>query len=595
MNEEEYIVDQPPVPPPAKRPAKKAPDAGAADAGADRRAVPAKKGSKKAAGNPRDGRVKKGEGGEAASFEPGDASPPKDGGKLDPQEICEALHLWWEIDGGDQFVLKTDGGRWARWPMGAIKLRARKLLKEKMGRFIALAARKESDEIISEMDEVLLWAREHRCVDEVVPALAGFRNGTVDLRDGRKIVVRMSPRLIDPVEGEWPTIKVLIEDRLNLGEGDVNQSVYFHAWMRNAYRSLMYGKPGSYKPGHALVMAGPVGSGKSRLQEMIITPLLGGRSGDPTAFLKGDDSFNVDLIGSEHLMMEELLTSSWSAADRVNLSEAMKRMVANSNHRLRLMRTDPITVQPFWRLTLSMNNDPDKLRAFPMLTPDFRDKVLMLLVCKRPMPMPTATDEEQAAFNAAVAKELPAYAHWLLHGFELPEEMLKDDEGNDATRFGFASFQHAQLSEALFDDTPAATLLRLIDQAEIEPRSGVPQKLWELSHPHNWSGGKPRGAAWKNQADVWHGSAELLEDLLCGHKEGWTSNVGRAASRLMGKGSLVSMLQRLQEDRPDRVGKKDRAEFRGWMISAPVGQRGAELTPKGDGGEDAWDELTRGE
>ncbi|MCA0450371.1 MAG: YbhB/YbcL family Raf kinase inhibitor-like protein [Proteobacteria bacterium] len=134
------------------------------------------------------------------------------------------------------------------------------------------------------------------------------------------------------------------------------------------------------------------------------------------------------------------------------------------------------------------------------------------------------------------------------------------------------------------EDTPAAQLLRLIDQAEVlKPVAGhicTEYKLWELSYPHNMSGHKPRGGEWVNQPGVWEGSAEMLEDFLCGHKDGWGSSVARSAMRLMGKGSLPAMLARLREDQPERVDKRDRANMRGWAIAAPAG---TEL-PTGAGG-----------
>lgn len=566
MNEDDYLIDEPemPMPPPkvarAVKPAET--PAAAAPSMPAKRKAPAKG---KAAANPRDGRVTPGADGEAASFEPGkDAAPPA---AFDPAEICKALDLYWENDGGDKFVLCTGKDLWSKWPVASIKLRAREEIQKRLGRMIALAPRKDSGEVISEMDKVLLHAREARCVEAVLPALAGYRAGHRTLGDGRDVVIRMSPRFYEPVQGDWEVVRRLVHDRLDLGDGDVKQAVYFHAWCKVALESLMFGEPGSFKPGHALVLAGPVGCGKSRLQVMI-THLFGGRKADPTAFLMGDDSFNADMMGSEHLMMEELLTSSWSAADRVTLSESIKRMVANESKRMRMMRTDPITVDPFWRFTLSLNNDPDKMRAFPMLTPDFRDKVLMLEVAKKPMPMPTGTAAEQKAFNTAIKAALPGYVYWLLNEFVIPPALMVAD-GEDATRFGFASFQHPRLAEQLFDDSPAAGLLRLIDQAEFESRSGMPGlKLWDLVHPLNTSGRKARGAAWENQPGVWQGSAEMLEDMLCGHVDGWTSSVSRPASRLLGKGSLISMLQRLREDKVDRVDKGDRATARGWRISA---------------------------
>lgn len=518
--------------------------------------------SKTQPGNPRDGSVKKPDKDKPAELKKGRAKPPKG---FDAAEFCEKLNLWWENDGGDTFIVQSTETLWSRWPMSSIV----KLAKEELG--YSIGTEPLDGERISQMDQVLLHARRHRCVEKMLPALAGYKAGRWELSDGRRVIVRMSPRLIEPVQGEWPTVKTLIEDRLDLGEGDMDQTVYFHAWSKVAYESLLFGEPGSFKPGHGLVLAGPVGSGKSRLQINIITPLLGGRKADPTAFLTGDDSFNSDLVESEHLMMEELLMSSWSSEKRTALSEAMKRMIVNESKRLRLMRTDPLTVDLYSRFTLTINNDPDKLRNFPMLTPDFRDKILMLLVQKRPMPMPTGSAQEQKAFNDKIKSELPGYAWWLLNEFVIPEKMFLDEEGQETKRFGFASFQHPSLAAQLFDDTPAAQLLKLIDAAEFGHKiNGDGKKLWDLSHPYNSSGGKPRGLPWVCQPNVWRGGAEDLEDLLCGHVEGWSCNVARAASRLLNKAGASTMLSRLKEDRAERVAKSDRADSRGWLIQAPM-------------------------
>lgn len=505
--------------------------------------------------------MKPGKKGAPAEFEPGDAAPSR---AFDEGKVCENLKLWWENGGGDNFVVETREGQWARWPMAAIK----NLAKTLPGRVIAWKAR--DSERLSEMDRVLLHARIHRCVEEVLPGLAGYRAGVQTLTDGRRVIVRTSPNLIEPVAGDWGLIRELVEGRLKI-DGGTDQSDFFHAWCRVAYESLAHGEPGSYKPGHALILAGPVGSGKSRLQIQIVTPLLGGRRADPTKFLAGKDEFNADMMASEHQMMEELLTGSQKTTDRVELSEAIKRMIANESKRMRLMRTDPMTVDPFWRFSLSMNNDPDKLRAFPMLTPDFRDKVLMLLVQARPLPMPTETPAEQKVYNDAVKAQLPAYAHWLLNEFEIPDELKRESwSGRENTRFGFAGWQHPELAADLFDDSPAAALLRLIDQAEfeedgLEGRKGL--KLWDLVFPLNCSGRKHRGGEWEHQPRVWRGSAEDLERILQGEIDGLRSSVRNSATKVFRHNQASRLLSRLREDRGDRVERDRTKDQRLWLVA----------------------------
>lgn len=580
MNADDYIIEEPEVPAAAAEPVPvkaraKTVRTLSAEPGDDE-SMPSKPSKKDAKGNPCRGKVSKAKG-KAAKHESGGAVPPAKG-VFDAKAIAETVGLWWEYGGGDAFVIKSenDEGKeiWAKWPLSAVRLEIRQCVLDKLGRYIA--AKPRENEVQGEIDMVLAWVRKNRMVEAVFPALAGYMAGLHELRDGKRVVVRMAPRLVSPVQGKWDTIKELIEGRLDLsrdGVKDANQSVYFHAWLQTAYRSLLTGKPGSRKPGHILGIFGPGGCGKSRLQINIITPMLGGRIADPTSFMTGEDSYNVDMMGAEHQCVEELQKPSWSAGDRVNLSESMKRIVATESKRLRMMRTDPITVDPFWRMSITMNNDPDKIRAFPMLTPDFADKVVLLLAAKRPLPMPTRTDAEQENFNTQIAAELPAYAFWLLNEFEIPEALLMCD-GQDATRFGFASYQHPTLSAQLFDDTPAAHLLRLIDAAEfteLGDTGGRPRKLWTLPWPQNTSGSKPRGGTWLNDVGIWEGTAEKLEELLTGNVSGWFSSVGKPATKLLAKSQITTLLSRLKEDALERVDKRDRAEARGWRVGAPDG------------------------
>lgn len=563
MSDDDYIIEEPDVPAPRSRPTPARSKAPPKDA--DEHLPPttaAKTGAKSKGANPRDGKVKK-QKGKAAEHLPGSDAAPSVG--FDAEAAVEACNLWWEAGKGDNFIVNIDEN-WDQWPESSIKKHVKKTMKAK-GMFVALNVRKDSDEVVSEMDEVLLHTRTKRRVDEMLPGLAGYHAGKHDLRGGRRVIVQRSPSVITAVKGDWSLIRAFVEGRLKL-EGDIDQSQWFYAWCKVAYESLVTGSPGNYTPGHILVMAGSVGGGKSRLQTNIITPLLGGREGDPTPFLTGEDIFNSDLMESEHWAMDELKGASQKTVDRVALSESMKAIAVEEKKRMRLMRTNPVTVYPFIRLTLTMNSATDKMRAFPLLTPDFKDKVLMLQVGQAPLPMPTETPAEKKAFNDAVAAQMPAFCHWLLHEYTIPPELLVDAQGKRQTRFGFAAWQHPELAEALYDDTPHAQLLRMIDDAWLEHKINGPKKLWELGYPHNKSGAKSRGGDWVNEPGVWQGSAEDLEKLLCGEVEGIESSVAKAALKLCRFGDMAHRLSSLKEDKSDRVDNCRTNKSRHWRIGA---------------------------
>lgn len=521
--------------------------------------------ARKKEANPRRGKVKGPESGDAAVFDAGSSAAAPHG--FDAAAIAEELGIYWHGGKGDTFLMRTKEGRWASWPMQATVDKMRSL----PGRMVAIKARE--GEMLSEVKQVFLHVREERCLDEVLPALPGYKDGVHALESGERVLVKSAPRLLAPEQGDWPVIRELIEGRLKLAPeaGGLDQTPWFFSWCKVALESLMRGQPGHWRAGHAMILTGPAGCGKNRLQEQVITGLLGGRFADPAKFLFEADEFNGDVFAAEHLMLSEVPVPSQKTVDRTSLAEKIKQVVANPAQRMRLMRTEPCTVSPYWRLTISVNDDPDKLRSLPLITSDFGDKVLVFHCQRAPIPMLKGNSiEEQRAFREAVAAELPAFAHWLLHDWVVPEELRRYPDGRDATRFGFREFHHPVIKGELFDDTPHAQLLSLIDAAEFQGKGyepdAVPLKLWDL--PSKGQRHNHLGEAIK----VWHDRAESLQLLLTGEDHDYSSSVATMAKKLFSHNQCNRLLSRLAADEEigaSRVQKADTRNWRGWMIGAP--------------------------
>lgn len=510
---------------------------------------------KRAKGSSRIGRVAGGKG-EPARFVEGGDPPARPG--FDPQRIVEELGMWWKGGGGSNFVLGAPGRGWAVWPeQGIIDL---------MREAHCVAIKAREDERLSEAKRVFLWARMNRCLDEIFPALAGYSSGVHELPSGERVLVKTQPTVLEPKAGEWEMIRAVVEGLLDSPTVGRIQIESFYSWCLISYLALRDGRPGRRRPGHALIIAGPGGSGKSFLQNHIVTPLLGGREADATQFLFGKDDFNGDVAGAEHLCLAEV-PSSQKTVDRVALAEKFKQIVANPLQRMRLMRTEPWAVHPFWRLTATLNDDADKLRSLPPITSDYGDKVLIFHGKKCPMPMPTGSEEQRIAFADQIASELPAFIHWLVNEWEIPKDLLTYDDGRDATRFGFREYHHPIVRDGLFDETPQAELMQLIDMATFEDkdmgRRGL--KLWDLpSH---------EGANAGIEGKVWHGPAVVLETLLKG--EGvYTCSVASQARELLRHNRLTTLLKRLH-DHPavgagNRIGQGPTRSWKGWLVGRPA-------------------------
>lgn len=535
----------------------------------------AKPTKEKKAPNPRRGKVAKATDECPASFTAGEsAAAPV---FFNAAEVCEEMKIYWKSGDGDNFMMQGTDGRWARLTKDATVDSMRAL----PGRMIAIKARE--NEMLSESKLVMHHTRMNRAVDEVLPSLPGYMGGIHLLDSGERVLVKNSPKLIEATPGTWENIKLLIDGRLDRsGHGGTDQTPYFHAWCKVAAESIREGQPGHWRAGHAMILAGPAGCGKNRLQEQIITPLLGGygRYADPAKFLFEGDEFNGDVFAAEHLMLSEIPMPSQKTVARTSLAEKMKQVVANPAQRMRLMRTEPCSVSPFWRLTISVNDDPDKLRSLPLITADFGDKVLVFQCLAAPIPLiERNTIEAQRRFRDVMAEELPHYLHWLLNEFVIPEEMLTYPDGRDATRFGFREYHAQCIKDELWDETPAAELLTLINDAVLTRKAGTwDEEMSESerqSSGHLWDivGDKEVFAADGSRLRLWHGKALTLQMLLTGEGD-YHCNVATMAKRLFAHSKCSSLLTRLHSDdhiRDVRVSKRNTNRWKGWLIAPPQG------------------------
>lgn len=485
----------------------------------------------------RRGKAVKAERGKAATFEEGAAAGPK---VFDPDAVASKLDLWWANGDGSNFILGDGKGKcWSKWP-------EKKIYNLFKMAFVRLKARE--GEMLSEAEQVLMHTMRERRLELELSAIAGFKAGVYEL-SGQRVLVRTSPQLVEPKQGEWPTVKALIHSKLDFSWSDdeghgIDQTDYFHGWMKTALEGLYLGGPGNFRPGQCCIFAGPRDSGKSRLQHQVITGLLGGRSADPGPYLFGRTDFNGEMFSAEHLMMEDP-ASSTKTVDRVYFGEQLKQLVVNDTQRLHRKREDAIVVSPFFRTTISVNDDPDKMRVLPLLTPDIKDKVHLFLISPAPLPMPTTTLAERSAFRAAIAAELPAYAWWLLNEYVIPERLRSG-------RFGVKEWHHPTLAVELFDDTPAAELLQIVDAATWDD-AGEDFRLWQLP------------SASKETGTTWEGTAIDLERLLLSD----SCALSRESKKLCMHNKVDRLLSRLKEDRPDRVAQHRTRLARNWIVSRP--------------------------
>lgn len=447
---------------------------------------------------------------------------------FDPMEVIEKLDLWWK---GSKYYFRRDGDD------GFSELNQAEIsrfLKVDFGlsnKPLTLPDNPAGGTIPGQVDRVLNHVVKFRYVDAVA-SVAGVKAGFYQ-DGGARLLVVSTPKLIQPAPGESETILSFLQTLL----GD-DGSLRFRLWLKIGYEAL---RANQRRHGQALVLCGPSGKGKSVLQSKIITAVLAGREADPKSYLSEKTDFNSEMIASEHLKIEEI-PSSVRYDDRLTLGERIKELCVNHSQRLHEKNKVAVTVKPQWRLSISLNDEPERLRCLPPLTTDFRDKLLLLKTSKEDFfSRYDGETDPLDCFISAVERELPAFCAHLLT-LEVPET-LKD------RRYGVRSYVDVEIEELLFDQEPEALLLSLVDEVLFGSAS--------LDFKADGSGG----------FNPWEGSATELRDKLTDqNSKGYMSarklldGAAEQSGRLLGK---------LEKKFPERFHLKRTGKKRSWIIQPP--------------------------
>jgi hypothetical protein len=279
--------------------------------------------------------------------------------------------------------------------------------------------------------------------------LAGLHRGLHEI-GGCRLLATTSPKIIQPAAGQWETLRAVIHGLLDDSDGP--QVDTFLAWLKFARESLLAGR---HRPGQALALAGPRGSGKTLLID-ILDAALGGRRANPYPYFTGRTNFNADIAGAELLAVDDEAGSTDIRA-RKALAASIKSNLFAGAVRVEAKHRGAFTFRPCWRMALALNDEPEALLVLPPLTEDIGDKLTLLRCHKRPLPMPAHTLDERERFFATLLAELPAMLEWL-ERWPVPEELREE-------RCGVKHFHHPELVAALHELAPEGQLSALIDTA----------------------------------------------------------------------------------------------------------------------------------
>ncbi len=350
--------------------------------------------------------------------------------------------------------------------------------------------------------------------------LAGYHNGLHQIIKQR-VLVTGSPSVIVPQAGEWPTLQRFLNGLL----GD--QVNYFYGWMKMACLALA---SGVFTPGQAFAIAGPANCGKSLLQNTV-TELLGGRVSKPFHFMAGKSNFNAENFAAEHLMIEDENSSTDIKARRA-LGAAIKNITVNRTQSCFGKNKTAVMLTPFWRLTMSMNEEPEDLMVLPPFDEGIADKLILVQGYDNEVVRGMDTGEKQRVMWETFQREFPAFLAFL-QTWDIPDELKAD-------RFGIKTYHHPELLLKMRELQPEQRLLSLIDDC-----------VFRYHHKYEFSG-----------------SSISLERMLT---ENTYSFCHEARNLLRSQNSCGTYLGRLAKYSDPRVTPRTLRGQTLWHISSPDG------------------------
>jgi hypothetical protein len=388
----------------------------------------------------------------------------------------------------------------------------------------------EKGEIMSEIDLEIVRVQTENDVARYGP-LCGRNSGFYEA-DGSRVLVTEDMRLIEPIKGNFPTILAVLKGLFFQSEteeiGDA-QLYTICGWMKSSVEAL---RAGRQQQQQALAIGGEKDCGKSFVQHHIVTPCLAGRSVDAERyFLRGND-FNSDFFGAEHLTLDDCHAST-RIGDRLQFAAKLKgHTVGATVKSCHGKGKDAVTVRPWWRVTITLNDDPESLLVLPPLNEDFADKLILLRASRFDFPCPITTAAEKEAFERKLHSEIPAFLYWLLNEYKIPEKYA------DPRRYNVATFHHPELKQNLESLSPESELLDLIDLTLADDLRDGPKWI----------------------------TAEDLEQRIRA-----SSHHRRAEMIFTYRQACAKYLHRLSQKQPERVSKGRTSSANGWNIyPAPI-------------------------
>lgn len=313
--------------------------------------------------------------------------------------------------------------------------------------------------------------RKENWVKEIRKSICGLKTGR-QFHNGVPYLVQSSSHFIKAKRGScrW-TLDFL---RAKLIEADGENAVQYWTFLHHLRRQVIRFTTGDFKMlCHAGFIIGNPSIGKSLCLNHIILPLLGGRAAEVWNEVSNvNNNFNSQMSAVEVLICDDTIRAV-SLTGRQKFESILKSLVGTGTIQLERKGHDCITLHDhpasFWGLL----NDDESVGGLPTISGGSENKWSIYYFTKAKI------EPVKGGYEAQLAKERPAFLHWLIEGDMIEDcrsqlqsdnirysDLFDDGSENqheDIKRFGMKTFHHTSGREQFTKTEPATHLLHFID------------------------------------------------------------------------------------------------------------------------------------
>lgn len=310
------------------------------------------------------------------------------------------------------------------------------------------SVKSKKGQALNEVEAALLTVSNQNRIDEIAPVV--FSGDRVVSYNGSRILNCANIHPVEPADNgdpaNWPFLNRWL-NQLFVNSGETEALHYFYGWMQRFYGAVLEKE---FRQGHALLLVGPTGRGKSLLSNRVISGLVGGFA-DASDYLSGHTKFNKDL-GRVAAWVIDDTTSAASFQDQRKATELLKRAVANPRVEYQAKYSDSISVPWTGRVVLSLNMDANSLSVIPSLDSSNRDKMMALRISDDS----TQDFPPNEKLEKIIEDELPYLAKFLLD-WQPPQEIV------EYGRFGLKSYIDPTIADAAYDNSSRSAIAELVE------------------------------------------------------------------------------------------------------------------------------------